>query len=45
MGVAYKLNGKEIHTLPSTLDELSKVEVVYDKLKGWNTDTSKIRKP
>lgn len=40
---AYKLNGKIIDYMP-TSRELYKVEPVYETLKGWKTDTSKIRK-
>ncbi len=41
--VAYKLDGKEIDYIPSTKD-LYKIEPVYRVLKGWKSDTTKIRK-
>ncbi len=40
--VGYKLNGKEIDYMPTSRD-LYKVEPVYRTMKGWKTDTSKIR--
>ena len=40
---AYKLNGKIIDYMP-TSRELYKVEPVYATLKGWKTNTSKIRR-
>lgn len=40
--VGYKLNGKLIDYMPSTRD-LFKVECVYETLKGWKSDTTKIR--
>ena len=39
---AYKLNGKIIDYMP-TSRELYKVEPVYATLKGWKTNTSKVR--
>uniref|UniRef100_A0A3P8XIS7 Adenylosuccinate synthetase n=1 Tax=Esox lucius TaxID=8010 RepID=A0A3P8XIS7_ESOLU len=44
VGVSYKLNGKNIPYFPANMDVLQKVEVVYDKLPGWNCDTSSCRK-
>jgi adenylosuccinate synthase len=41
--VGYKLNGEEIDYIPSTR-RLDKVEPIYKILKGWNTDTTKIRR-
>lgn len=35
IGVDYRLNGKVIDYMPSTLDEFSKVEVDYVTMKGW----------
>lgn len=40
---AYKLNGKVIDYMPIARD-LEKVEPVYRVLKGWKSDTTKIRK-
>lgn len=39
---AYKLNGKVIDYMPTSRD-LYKAEPVYEVMKGWKTDTSKIR--
>ena len=44
VGVAYRLNGKLIDSLPGNLDEFSKVEVVYETLKGWERDITKVTK-
>ncbi|EGR29579.1 hypothetical protein IMG5_152900 [Ichthyophthirius multifiliis] len=38
----YLIDGKEIGYMPSTIDELSQVQVEYIKLKGWKKDISKI---
>lgn len=40
--VGYKLNGKEIDYMPTSRD-LYKVEPIYRTMKGWKTDTTKIR--
>lgn len=45
VGVAYRLNGKLIDSLPGNLDDLSKVEVVYQTLKGWEKDITKVTRP
>lgn len=44
VAVAYKMNGKEIDCIPGSLEELAKVEVVYETLKGWEKDITKITK-
>jgi adenylosuccinate synthase len=41
LGVGYKLNGVSLKSMPSSLEDLSKIEVEYEKLPGWKTDTSK----
>ncbi len=40
----YKLNDEEIETLPATIEELEKVEPIFETLAGWNEDTSAARK-
>lgn len=35
IGVNYRLNGKTINYMPSTLDEYSKVEVEYMTMPGY----------
>jgi len=35
VAVAYKLDGKLLDSLPGSLDDLARVEVVYETLKGW----------
>ncbi|KAG9344841.1 hypothetical protein JZ751_010530 [Albula glossodonta] len=44
VGVAYKLNGKKIPYFPANMDILHKVEVEYEKLPGWKSDTTAARK-
>lgn len=44
VGVEYKLNGKRLDSLPGNLEELAKVEVVYETLKGWEKDITKVTK-
>ncbi len=41
---AYELDGKIIHDFPFT-DVLDKCKPVFEKVKGWNCDISKCRKP
>jgi len=42
--VAYKLNGKKIDYLPSSLQDQTQVRPVYKKFNGWLTNTSGIKK-
>jgi adenylosuccinate synthase len=42
IGVGYKINGKEVDTFPSELQE--KTEVIYETVPGWKVDTSKVRR-
>uniref|UniRef100_A0A8C7DAD5 Adenylosuccinate synthetase isozyme 1 n=1 Tax=Oncorhynchus kisutch TaxID=8019 RepID=A0A8C7DAD5_ONCKI len=44
VGVSYKLNGKKIPYFPANMDVLQKVEVEYEKLPGWKSDSSACRK-
>lgn len=39
VGVAYKLDGRVLGKgeFPSTLEDLARVEVVYDTMPGWQT--------
>ena len=39
---AYMLDGKEIHGLPSTIEELERVEPVYVELPGWKEDITNV---
>jgi len=45
IGVAYKINGEQLPlgVMPSTLEDLEKVEVVYETYPGWKTDISAAR--
>jgi len=42
--VAYKLNGKKIDYLPSSLQDQVKVKPIYKKFDGWLENTSGIKK-
>jgi adenylosuccinate synthase len=35
IGVQYKINGKKIDYMPSTIEEYAKVEVEYEKMPGY----------
>ncbi len=37
--VAYKLNGRELTEMPSTVSEIEKLEPVYECVPGWNVST------
>lgn len=39
----YRLNGKEISFIPSSIEDFEKVEVEYIDLPGWSEDLSKVR--
>jgi adenylosuccinate synthase len=41
IGIAYKLDGKEIKFIPASLAEFEKVEVEYIDMPGWKEDISK----
>nr|XP_023658177.1 adenylosuccinate synthetase isozyme 1 B isoform X2 [Paramormyrops kingsleyae] len=43
VGVAYKLNGKRIPYFPANMEVLHKVEVEYETLPGWKSDTTAAR--
>lgn len=42
--VAYKYQGEILNEMPASLKVLAAVEPVYETFKGWQTDTTKIRK-
>jgi len=44
IGVAYTLDGSTLKAFPSSLDRLSRVEVVYKTLPGWQTSTEGCRR-
>jgi len=44
IGVRYKYNGKELHSFPADLDILSKCEVEYIEMPGWDDDISSAKK-
>ena len=39
---AYKLDGKTIHALPSTIQELERVEPIFEELPGWKEDITHV---
>ncbi|KAI5306874.1 hypothetical protein KEM56_006656 [Ascosphaera pollenicola] len=39
VGVAYKIDGKVLDSCPASVETLSKVEVVYETLPGWKSNT------
>jgi adenylosuccinate synthase len=39
----YRLNGRTIDYMPSSADELSQVEPIYEELSGWQSSTSDAR--
>ena len=41
--VAYRLNGKTIHHLPSSAIDLESCEPVYETFKGWQCSTEKCK--
>lgn len=41
LGVAYKVDGKTIASVPSEIATLEKVEMVYEDIPGWQSDISK----
>ena len=43
MGVAYRLNGKELSYFPTNTAEFAAVEVEYVTLPGWMTSTEHVR--
>jgi len=43
IGVKYLIDGKEIHSMPAHVQDLSKVQVEYITVKGWSEDISKVR--
>ncbi|CAM9834250.1 unnamed protein product [Chrysoparadoxa australica] len=44
LGVAYRINGQKLLTMPACLEELDSVDVEYEVLPGWTEDISKVRK-
>lgn len=41
--VGYRLNGKDVDYFPSSTSELAKVEVIYEKIEGWQSTTEGVR--
>lgn len=43
--VAYELDGRRIDTVPARIEELSRVQPVFETLEGWRTSTIDARTP
>jgi adenylosuccinate synthase len=39
----YRLDGREIRSMPASAAEAERIEPVYEQLPGWNTDTTGVR--
>lgn len=39
---AYKLNGKIIHSVPSTVEETAQCEPIYEEMPGWKEDITHV---
>lgn len=44
IAVAYELNGQRLEAPPSNVNDLSKINVIYETMKGWQQNLSKCRK-
>lgn len=44
VAVEYRIDGEKIPSFPANLENLAKVEVIYDTLPGWTEDISGCRK-
>ena len=42
LGVGYRLDGRDVPSVPADLDALERVEVVYEELPGWQSDISAV---
>jgi adenylosuccinate synthase len=40
----YSLDGEIIETLPATIEELERIEPIFESLPGWEADTSEAKK-
>jgi Adenylosuccinate synthetase len=45
LGIAYRLNGKVLDSVPADIPALEELEVVYEELPGWKCDISKVVHP
>mmetsp|Transcript_33305 Transcript_33305/g.78984 ORF Transcript_33305/g.78984 Transcript_33305/m.78984 type:complete len:505 (+) Transcript_33305:84-1598(+) len=43
IGVGYRIDGQVVNSVPSCVEDLEKVEVVYETLPGWEQDISTAR--
>jgi len=44
IGVRYKLDGEEIRSIPASLDDFERVEVLYEEMPGWEESIVSARK-
>ncbi len=42
IAVAYHLDGKELNSIPASLEDLARVEVQYETLPGWKTSLKEV---
>jgi len=42
--VGYRLNGEELNSVPADVEDLDRVEPVYEELRGWSRPTSSARR-
>jgi adenylosuccinate synthase len=43
--VAYRLNGREVRDVPSLIEDVERLEPIYEKLPGWRTKTTAATRP
>jgi adenylosuccinate synthase len=41
--VAYRLDGKTLHHVPSNLEKLNRAEPIYEELNGWETEIKGVK--
>lgn len=42
LAVDYRLNGKDLKSIPASLEDLARVEVVWETLPGWKTSLKEV---
>ena len=43
--VGYRLNGREVRDVPSLIEDVERLEPIYEKLPGWRTKTTAATRP
>ncbi|MFT7515249.1 MAG: adenylosuccinate synthase, partial [Candidatus Omnitrophota bacterium] len=44
IGVAYELDGKVTHSMPSRIEDFGRCVPVYEEMPGWNCSTKEVTK-